>query len=324
MTLSHRKLSRWYQQLGQQLEAGVPLVESVRLSTGTGAPAKGVEAMARQLEAGGSVADGLNTASDWLPAADRLALGAAAGAGRMPRILKTLSARHAQLGAAKFRLAMACVYPLGVLHLGLLLLPVIRMIDWQKGLHWDLTVYLRGLAITLIPFWAIGITLWILVRRGNPIVLRVGRMLPAIGGYVRSQELADFAFVLGNLLEAGVPIDAAWTAAGSIARGAELKKASAAMQAVIARGDPPGPRLAAFACFPADFSAQYRTGETTGQLEANLLRLATQNQDAANRSLTFATMLYPALAFILVAGAVAYHVIMIYAGYLKMLSKMAE
>ena len=323
MSLGHRKLSRWYHNLGQQLEHGVPLVEALRLSKGLGPPAQPLEWMASQIEAGGSVADALK-AGPWLPDADRLAMSAAASAGRMPLILHTLSERHAQLGKAKLKLALACLYPLGILHLGFLLLPVVRMIDWEKGLHWDAAVYVRGVAMLLVPCWLVGIALWALVRRGNRIVMRVARLLPAIGGYIRTQELADFAFVMGNLLEAGVGIGPAWGAAGSIVRGPEIQAATVAMQAAISRGEPPGPRLVAFRCFPADFAAQYRTGETTGHLDTNLLRLATQYQEAANRWLTFVTILYPALIFIAVAGAVAYHVIMIYAGYLKMLTKMAE
>lgn len=324
MPLSHRKLAAWYHQLAQQLEAGLPLVDALRLSTGTGPPAQGLETMARQIEAGGSVDDALCRAAGWLPLADQLALSAAAGAGRMPRTLHALSARHAQIGAAKLRVMLACAYPLGMLHLGLLLLPVIKMIDWEKGFHWDAAAYARGLAWTLLPCWTLGVAVWILVRRGSPFVMRVARMMPALGGYVRAQALADFSFTLGNLLEAGVPIGQAWAAAGSIARPRELQAAAEAMQAVIARGEAPGPKLAALPYFPPDFASLYRTGEATGQLEANLLRLAAQKQDAANRSLTFATILYPALVFFAVAAAVIYHVIAIYAGYLKMLGKMSE
>ncbi|HUR57214.1 MAG TPA: type II secretion system F family protein, partial [Opitutaceae bacterium] len=278
MPLGHRKLSRWYHQLGQQLEAGVPLVEALRLSKGIGPPGQPLEWMALQIEAGGSVADALSKSGPWLPAADRLALSAAASAGRMPLILHTLSERHAQLGKAKLKLALACLYPLGILHLGFLLIPVVRMIDWEKGLHWDATVYVRGVAMMLVPCWVLGSALWILIRRGNRFVFWVARFLPAIGGYIRTQELADFAFVLGNLIEAGVGIGPAWGGASSIVRGPELQTAAAAMQAVISRGEPPGPRMVAFRCFPADFAAQYRTGEATGHLDTNLLRLATQYQ----------------------------------------------
>ncbi len=280
--------------------------------------------MAQIIERGGSADGALNAAAKWLPLADRLFLSAAASAGRMPRTLRILSLRHEQLGSAKLRALLACLYPLAVLHLGLLLLPIVRMIDWEKGFMWSPTAYVRGLALTLLPLWATIIALRLLARRQNPVIARLTRMLPVVGNYLRAQALADFSFGLGNFLEAGVPINQAWAAAGLISRSPDLKSAADAMGAVIARGEPPGPRLANWKCFPPDFVALYRTGEASGQLEQNLLRLAAQNQEQAQRALTLATMVYPGLMFLVVAAGVAYFVISIYGGYLKMLTDLAS
>ena len=324
MSLGHRKLAAWYAQLAQHLEAGLPLAAALRVSQGTGAPAKSLATMAERIESGGSVGDALRCAGSWLPLSDLLALTAAAEAGRMPRTLKTLSERHAQIGAAKLRIILACAYPLGILHFGLLLLPVVRMIDWETGFRWSTSGYVRGVALSIIPLWALGIGIWILARRGSPLLTSLTRVLPAFGGYMRAQALADFAFALGNFLEAGVPIGQAWATVRLITPSRDLKTAAAAMESTIAQGEAPGAKLVAWTCFPADFVALYQTGEATGQLDTNLLRLASQKQEAANRALGVATVIYPAFMFLLVAGAVAYFVISIYAGYLKMLGKLAE
>ncbi|WP_414662998.1 type II secretion system F family protein [Horticoccus sp. 23ND18S-11] len=321
MPLGHRKLSAWYRQLAQQLEAGLPLADAIRASRGTGAPAAGLEQMATTIERGGSTDDALRAAGAWLPLADVLALSAAAGAGRMPRTLDNLSARHAEIGAAKLRLALACLYPLGILHFGLLLLPVMGMIDWEKGFQWSTTAYVRGVLRTIIPLWAVGGIFWIMARRGSPVLSRLARLLPGLRGYVRFQALADFCFGLANFLEAGVPIGQAWAAAGLVTRSTDLMAAAAAMETVIAGGAAPGRKLGAWACFPPEFVGLYRSGEDTGHLEANLHKLTAQYQDAANRALAFATLLYPAVLFVAVAGTVAYHVISIYAAYLRMLDK---
>ncbi len=324
MSLSHRKLSNWYRQLAQQLEAGLPLPAALRSSRGTGASPANLDAMAARIEAGGSTGDALRTAESWLPLGDVLALSAAAEGGRMPQTLRHLSHRHAELGSAKLKLLLACLYPLGVLHVGLLLLPVMRMIDLEKGFHWDAFVYARGLAATVLPLWGAAALIWYLARRGNPVLGRIADALPAIGGYRRNQALADFSFALANLLESGVPIGQAWAASGAITRSPKLKAAAEAMTAVVAARAAPGSQLYAWPCFPADFVALYHTGETTGQLEANLHRLAAQYQDSAARSLTIVTLVYPAALFLLVAAAVAYHAIRIYGGYLKMLGKFGE
>ena len=323
MSLGHRALSAWYRQLAQQLEAELPLAAALRSSRGTGAPAAGLDAMAQTVESGGSVDDAFRTATTWLPFPDILALSAAADAGRMPRTLRALSTRHEQIGGAKLRVVLACLYPLAILHFGLLLLPVTKMIDWEKGFNWSTPFYVRSLVFTFGPLWAFGATVLVMARRQSPLLGRVARMMPAIGGYVRAQALADFSFALANFLEAGVVIGQAWATAGLVSRSPELKAAAAAMESVVTQGRAPGAELASWECFPPDFVALYQTGESTGQLEGNLQRLSTQWQEAANRSLNFATMLYPTLVFFLVAGAVVYQVITIYSGYLKMLGGLA-
>jgi type II secretory pathway component PulF len=323
MPLGHRKLSAWYQQLAQPLEAGLPLAAALRVSNGTGAPESALERMAGRIEAGGSVADALRSAGPWLPYADMLALTAAAEAGRMPRTLRTLSQRHAQIGAARLRMVLACVYPLGVLHVALLLYPVVRMIDWDEGFQWSAAAYVRGIGVSILPLWGLAVFVSVLARRGSLVLTRLTRLLPLLGRYMREQALADFSFSLGNFLEAGVPIAQAWAAAGLITRSRKLKAAAHAMGATIAAGQAPGAQLGGWTCFPNDFVALYKTGESTGQLDVNLLILAAQKQDAANRALSLATVVYPMLMFLAVAAAVGYFVISIYAGYLKMLSGLA-
>jgi general secretion pathway protein F/type IV pilus assembly protein PilC len=324
MSVGHRKLSAWYHQLAHNLEAGLPLAAALRASQGTGVPARILGSMAARIESGGSTADALRAAGSWLPLADVLALTAAAEAGRMPRTLHALSTRHAQIGTSMLRIALACAYPLAILHFGLLLLPVVRMIDWDKGFQWSAVAYTRGIALTIIPLWAVGIVIWFLARRGNPLLAKVTAMLPALSSYARGQALADFSFSLGNLLDAGVPIAQAWATAGLISHSPELKAAAGAMATIITQGQAPGARLDAWRCFPADFVALYRTGESSGQLEANLFRLSAHHQEEANRALGLATVIYPLLMFLIVAAGVVYFVISIYAGYLKMLGKLTE
>src|SRR4051812_3880957 len=100
VSLSHRQLSAWYLQLAQQLEAGLPLAGALRSSRGTGMPSVVLEKMAGAIEAGGSADDALRSAESRLPLADLLALSAASEAGRMPRTLRHLAQRHAELRAA--------------------------------------------------------------------------------------------------------------------------------------------------------------------------------------------------------------------------------
>lgn len=323
MPLSHRKLSSWYHQLAQQLAAGLRFADALRSSRGTGFPDTRLEAMAREIESGGSSESAWNKAGDWIPLSDQLVLSAAADVGRMPDVLTVLAARHRQLGAAKLRLVLACVYPLVLVHLGLLVLPLTRMIDWDRGFTWAPAVYVRTLAVTLTPLWLLMVGLVALMRRQNPVLHRVGRALPLVGRYLQTQALADFAFMLGNFIAAGMRIDRAWALTGSITASADLRVAASTLGDVMARGLRPGPQLTAQRCFPPDFVGLYKSGEETGQLESNLLRLSAQYQEHAQRALTLSAIVYPGIALLIVAGVVIYHVVKFYAGYLKMIEKLA-
>jgi type II secretory pathway component PulF len=324
MPLSHKKLSAWYHLLAQQLDAGLPFSTALRASVGGGAPAAALVRMADTAERGGSIDDALRETGAWLPHADKLFLSAGAETGRLPRVLRNLSARHAQFGAVKTRLLLACAYPLAIVHLGFLLFPLLRMIDWEKGFLWDAPAYARALACTLLPLWIACAAILVLANRQSPILFRAMKILPAFRGYAVAQSLADFAFALGNFLDAGLRIDRAWQIAGLIARSPALRTAAEAIDAVISRGENPGAHLARHPCFPPDFVALYQTGETTGQLEHNLLRIAEQNQDRANTALKVASLLYPALLFIATVVFVGYHVVSFYSGYIKMLGDLSS
>ena len=244
MILGHRKLALWYDQLAQQLEAGLPLADALRLSGGNGAPATTLNAMRLAIEHGGTVDDALRCAGSWLPFTDRLALTAAASAGRMPRTLHTLATRHAQIGAAKLRIVLACAYPLGILHFGLLLLPVARIIDWEQGLPLERGGLCAWDRADDSPALDRRPRIWILAHLSPALLGAASRFVPAIRNYVRSQELADFSFALGNLLEAGIPIGQAWAAVGAITSSPELKAAAVSVETMIARGEAPGKKLA--------------------------------------------------------------------------------
>ena len=323
MALSHKKLSAWYHVFAQNLEAGLSFGDALRGAAGNGVSPDDVSNMAATVESGGSVDDALQRAGAKIPTSDRLFISAGSATGRLPRILRTLSERHARLGAVKTRLFLACAYPFAVLHLGFLLFPLLGMIDWEKGFLWDGAAYARSIAYMLLPLWCAGALLVLLARRESSAIFHLARLLPGFRGYVTSQSLADFAFALGNFLDAGLRIDDAWRTAGLITRSPLLRSAAREIDRGIARGEPPGQHLDRLRVFPADFITLYRTGENSGQLESGLLRLAEQNQERAHLSLKFSAMLYPALLLIAVFVAVGWHLVSFASGYFTMLDSLA-
>ncbi len=318
--LSPDKLSVLYRQLAQQLAAGLTLAQALRAPSP--APSGDAFRLAAMAEAGKPVSEIVGSAGAWLPSTDRPFLIAAAGSGRLPLVLANLADRHAQIGSTRRKVFFASLYPLAVFHFGALILPLVRMIDFERGLQWSAPGYVAGVALILLPVWGGAALLWTLARRGHPAAHAVLDLLPAIGGYRRNQALADFSFALGILLEAGAPIGRSWREAGEIARSPRLRRAADKMTEYIELGRAPGERLAEARVFPAEFIARYRTGETTGGLEAALLGLAADHQQRANSRLTAATVLYPALLFSAVAAMVGYIVIGFVLNYVNTLNSL--
>lgn len=305
--LSHDKLSVFYRQLAQQLGAGLTLAQALRARSP--APTRDSFRLAAMAEAGRSMEEIVGAAGSWLPAGDRPFLVAGGASGRLPLVLVNLADRHTQIAGTRRKVFLASAYPLLVFHLGALVLPFLRMIDFEKGFGGTVSDYLGGVLWILMPVWGAAVIFRFLVKQGNPLALGLLNVLPAIGGYRRYQSLADFSFALGNLLEAGMPIATAWIEAGNISGAPRLRRAARRMLSRIEQGLAPGAYLRDTRAFPEEFVARYQTGEETGSLEASLLGLAADYQERANGRLAFASMLYPGLLFAAVAAMIAYLVI---------------
>lgn len=322
MPLAHDKLSVLYRQFAQQLSAGLTIAQALRAPSP--APAGDCFRLAALAEAGRPMSEIVAAAGAWLPQADRPFLVAGADSGRLPLILGNLADRHLQISTTRRRVVFASLYPLAVFHLGALVLPLVRMIDFERGFCGGAPRYFAGVLAVVLPVWAGAALLWHLVRRGNPVAHAFLDLLPAIGGYRRHQSLADFSFALGNLLEAGTPIGHAWMEAGNISRAPRLRRAAEHIRARIEQRLAPGPHLAETGAFPAEFIARYQTGEATGSLEHSLLMLAADHQERANGRLAAASVLYPSLLFAAVAAMVGYIVIGMVLKYVNTLNGMID
>lgn len=326
MSLSHKKLASWYLQLAQSLESGVPLAGA--LESCAGAPPTGRRLMANHLEAGLSVDEMLKQAPGWLPKKDRYFWSAAAHSGRLPQTLRTLSDRHERLGAAKLKLALGALYPVGMLTLAGVLMPIMWQIDFEKGLNNIGEIFTHGyfMDVAMIegPLWGTIIALLVLAKLNSPLLPMLAKLLPGFRGHAIKQALADFSYALAAFLEAGTPIGKSWAGAGLVANTPALRRAGNEMRKRIEDGASPSEHLTKHRCFPEDFRSLYTTGERTGQLEKNLVVLGRQYQEEANRAMTFASILYPALMFGAVAILLVINIFRFYSSYLSGITNMAN
>lgn len=319
---SHKTLASWYMQLAQTLESGVMLAQAMELSGGP--PLTDRLRMSREIQSGQPLDAVLRGAPKWLPRADRLFVSAAARTGRLPQTFRNLAERHSRVGANQMKAVLSLIYPVGILHFGILIMPIVGMIDFETGFSWDTATYLGQVLGGLAPLWVLISLIVFLARTDNPLLPRLMRVIPLLRSYSRSQALADFSYALGTFLDAGVPMQRAWEGAAAVAHDRDISQATRKLEPTFSRGLDPGPELKACKCFPPDFIALYQAGARSGQLDQNLLRLGRQFQETANTRMTFAAMVYPTLLFVIVVGFLVFSILKMYAGYLDALTGMME
>jgi general secretion pathway protein F/type IV pilus assembly protein PilC len=313
--ISQKQLANWYAQLGQHLEAGILLADALRMCEGPSA--RGREAMADRIQKGDTIEAVLRDAPKWLPKADCYFLIAAAETGNLPRTLQNLSDRHDRTGATQLKVILGLLYPLGVFHLAALILPVVRMIDYEVGFQWDATKYVAQALTLLVPVW-IGLALiYYLARSDHPLLPRLLRCLPLLKKYSEMQAMADLSYSIGTFIAAGVPAPSAWRLSIKIVNDPRFNTALKKLEPTFAQGKEPGEALRQFKCFPPEFRAFYKTGAESGKLDSNLIHAGRQFQEKANTAMTVAALVYPSLLFAVVAGVIIMTIFQVYGNYLK-------
>jgi general secretion pathway protein F len=96
--------------------------------------------------------------------------------------------------------------------------------------------------------------------------------LPGLGHMLRRSEAERLAYLLGNLVAAGVPVPEAAAATGAAMTNAAYRSGMAAAERAVARGDRLSAALAAGGLLPELALELVRVGEETGDLATMLLK----------------------------------------------------
>lgn len=294
------------------------------IAAAAGPPAASRLHLSQQIVSGLPLEAALASAPGWLPQADRVFISAGHASGRLPQTFATLSQRHSLIGANLAKVVLSLIYPLGILHLASLALPLMQMINFETGFEWDPLAYLSMCLALLLPCWAlIGLILF-LIKTQNPLLPVLMRMIPLLRRYSQAQAMADFSGSLGALLQTGMNVAPAWQRAIQLSRAPRLHQAYRSIGKVIERGEDPSDSLEDFPVFPADFVSYYKTGAKTGKLDTTLIAAGAIYQTQANQAMTFAAIVYPTLLFAAVAALITYSIFKMFGGYVDMLMQMME
>ena len=318
MSLSLREKQSLYHSLGQLVRSGVPFPSALdNLARTTRGGTRGV---IRRLKDG--VSSGQTVGESFArqrPAVGEMEVGVIAAverAGKLEQGLAQLSAYFGALEQARRGILKKCAYPAFVLHFGVFALSL-RTI-FEKGFG----AYLQATFGLLALLWGIVLVIALLV----PLLRDAGsksaaldsllRTLPLVGGIRRALSTSRFCATYEMQLDAGINVIDALQAAQRASRSGLIRAAVERAIPEVRGGAQVGGLLAASGAFPEPMIRSFCVGEQTGELDAELKRLAADYQaEGLARIETLAEWL-PRFFYIAILFYIGYGVVTWYQNYL--------
>jgi type IV pilus assembly protein PilC len=219
----------------------------------------------------------------------------------------------------------AMIYPLILLHFGILL-AVIPTDVMGGGISAE--GLLKSLVLALLTTYGlifIGAMLVVWLLRLAPRHAAVDRLInlwPLIRGTRKNLAMARFTKVYHAGLVAGLSMAETATMAGEAAHSGAIREASGRLKATAKEGNALGPVFIAERAFPRAFAKSYATAEESGMLDKDLLRWARVFEDDAASSVRTLSVVLPKLGYALIVAFVVWKLVSFYSGYYESLEQL--
>jgi type IV pilus assembly protein PilC len=322
--------AEFYHQLAQLTAAGIGIVqalEKIRLHPPARSFREPLQRILDELIKGRTVAESLRHFS-WLPEFDIALIEAGEISGRLDACFRLLADYYNDRARVAKQVISQLIYPVGLLHFAafvfLIVLPYAHS-QFNASLTW---LCVKA-ALALAPLYLITIFLIYATqsKHGEKWRARIESFaspIPILGTARRFLALARLAAALESLISAGVNIVEAWDLAATASGSPALRRAVEKWKPQIAAGLTPAEVLNECPKFPEMFANLYATGEVSGQLDDALRRLYSYYNEEGTRKLHAFAQWTPRLVYLIVAGIIAYKVVMFYTGYFQQVNDMSH
>ena len=325
-SLSVRERALVTRQLATLIAAGLPVEEALlAVSRQSGKPAitSMLITVRSKVMEGFSLANALAEYPRAFPPLHRATVAAGESAGHLDLVLNRLAEFTESRQESASRVTQALVYPVILFLLTLLILagllgyvvPDIVKVFAESGqeLPW-LTAWViaasgfvadYGLLVLLLA----GLLLWGLARllRVPNIRLACDRRilgLPLAGKLSRGTNTARFAGTLSILSSSGVPLVESMRIAGEVLSNTWLRRKVSEATVRVSEGSSLSKALETCGCFPPMMLHMIASGESSGELDAMLERVAVHQQQDAELLMNVLLSLFGPLMLIVMGGAV--------------------
>ena len=317
-----RALAPAVRQLAVLIGAGVAVVDALRLVAGQADERRvrdGFDAIARDVERGGTLAAAFATRRDVFPPLASSLVQAGEVGGVLESVLHRLAAHLEQSAHLRRTVLGALAYPAVVVTAAVAVtavllgwvVPVFATAFASAGAELPMpTAVVLAASAALRSYWPLGLgvmatsgtLLAALLRTPRGQQLRDGWLLrlPGLGPLLAKAAVARATRTLGTLLGCGVAVLDALDIAARTAGNLVVADALDAARTQLTRGGSLGHSLAQHAAIPAVARQMIRVGESTGTLDVMLARVADAcDDDVQAAASTLLAVLEPALILFL-------------------------
>jgi len=325
-SMSRNETATLIRELATALEAGLPLMQSLKTirQQATPASAEVLDHLIQGVESGDPL---YKAAKEWGKPFDDLIVGmlhAADASGNMSEILhqladlmdRSLELRRELVGAIMYPAIIAGLIGISGIVLVTVLIPrLIGPLAGEMELPWPTKVVI-GIADFIGIWWPwivglifgsiVGWKSWTSSPENRLKLDRFKLRIPLLGPLLRDVAVTRFTRTLGTLTSAGLPILDGLSITKDTLRNAALADAIVGVQEEVRAGRPIAQPLERSGLFPPLLVQVVNLGERSGQLEKMLLHSATSFDRQVNASLKLFTKALPPILLIVMAGLASF------------------
>ena len=298
-----RARAYFFRQLALLIKTGIAPAESLRLLEGQTSNPR-LKAIALETSAqcarGGKVSEVFRRYPGIFPEAVLEMVAAGEESGRMDRFLARIADYMDRLCEIASRVQSALVYPIAVV-LTIIFVPKAVVLFTGGIVPYLLATGPWACLVLGVVFAFVGFFRFVNSTSGGSYKLdQIKLSLPVIGKITRQLAMGKFGRTLAMLYEAGVPLARSLTVAANACGNRHLRAKLLETVPAVQSGELLSRALARTGCFPATLTHEVATGESTGNLDQMVNRMAEYAESDANAAIDQAiTLLLPACILVL-------------------------
>lgn len=324
---AHKHL--FYAEMAKLLEAGFDIRKAAAVLNDSQLPSPQailLKDLNHGLESGETIASAFGKDTQTITDLERRIIGAGERGGKLAPAFQHLADYFGMVASARSQMIRGMIYPLVVLHLGIIIGTVPTALMGGDSLG----EILGSLGVTLLAFYLTGFILYLIIRT----ILRMApewpnidaaiNRIPWIGATRRNLAMARFCRVYHSCLLAGIPMTETVRSSSEASASGLIRKAGHALGRVAKEGNLLGPCFVAEDAFPKAFARSYLTGEEAGTLDKDLARWSKVFQENSESAAKTLSVMVPKVLYFIILLFVAWKIVSFFNGYYAGLEQLME